>query len=180
MNAHASLRSPVDVLIAEDDASTRLGLRLLLEQDGYTCEEAEDGCAAVALAKERRPQCVFLDLYMPGLNGFDVARALRADARTRGARIHCLTGSRDPNAREDALRAGCELFLQKPVDATLLLQVVHEQVKHGKLESRSGLSKGDAEQLLDWLEANDCAIQESAFDSDGGYTVRWRTPPASS
>src|SRR5437763_2340683 len=89
----------VDVLIVEDDAPTRQLLRLLLEQGGYRCAEAADGCEALALARAEPPRCVLLDLRLPGLDGFTVARRLRADLRTFGTHIHCLTGQQDPTVR---------------------------------------------------------------------------------
>jgi CheY-like chemotaxis protein len=124
MTAQEERTSPVDVLIAEDDPLTRQNLRTLLEQQGYTCAEAEDGLRAVELALSAPPKCVLLDLVLPGLDGFTVARRLRADPRTSGAHIHCLTGLSDPAAREQARQAGCEAFLTKPVEPTQLLETL--------------------------------------------------------
>src|SRR5947209_6028958 len=124
MTAQAERTAPVDVLIAEDNPFTRKSLRGLLERQGYTCVEAEDGLRAVELALSAAPKCVLLDLVMPGLDGFAVARRLRADPRTRAAHIHCLTGLSDPAAREQARQAGCEAFLTKPLDMEVLLEVL--------------------------------------------------------
>src|ERR1041384_8115547 len=77
--------APIDVLIAEDDRLLRQTIRCLLEAQGYTCAEAGDGRAAVALARQRPPRCVLLDLGLPELDGFSVARHLRSDPRTRAA-----------------------------------------------------------------------------------------------
>jgi len=85
----------VDVLIAEDDELLRLSLRLLLEQEGYTCAEAATGREALEAAHRHRPRCVLLDLGMPELDGLAVTRLLRSDPRTRAAHIHCLTGEAD-------------------------------------------------------------------------------------
>ena len=111
----------VDVLIADDDALTRRGLRLLLEQWGFRCAEAGDGREAIDLAMRQPPWCVLLDLMMPRLDGLAVARALRADPRTRAAHIHCMSGLADPLARRWAMEAGCESFFVKPVDPAELL-----------------------------------------------------------
>src|SRR4051812_31054755 len=118
---------PVDVLIAEDDAPIRSSLRFLLEKEGYTCAEAATGREAVELAQNSPPRCVLLDLGMPEMDGFAGARHLRADPRTRHPRTHCLTGSKDPGAQEQAQQAGCEMFLPKPVDPGALLNLVHLQ-----------------------------------------------------
>src|SRR5260370_264502 len=141
--------TPIDVLIAEDEAPNREALRSLLEGEGYRCAAAGNGREAVELAWQHRPRCVLLDLKMPELDGFSAARRLRADPRTRDTRIHCLTGLTGPEARAEALDAGCELFLTKPVDAAALLQVIGQQLGPAT-EWVYGLTKSEAEDLLDW------------------------------
>jgi len=169
----------VDILIVDDDASMRDGLRLLLEGCGYRCVEAEDGWAALALAREQPPQCVLLDLLLPGLDGFAVARRLRADPRTLAAHIHCLTGLRDDATREQAQRAGCEEFLTKPVDAGNLLEVVGRWTKppaRPPASVASCLTKEQAEELLDWLENHGCTGLAVTVAEDG-FAVRFICPP---
>jgi CheY-like chemotaxis protein len=142
----------VDILIVDDDASTRLGLRLLLERQGYRCVEASDGREALALARAHLPRCVLLDLLLPDVDGFAVARRMRTDLRLFSAHIHCLTGLRDDLIREEALQAGCEQFLTKPVDPAELLEVIGREQKRGRSPVAtvvSGLTKERAEELLD-------------------------------
>jgi CheY-like chemotaxis protein len=163
---------PIDILIAEDDAPTRTGLCALLELQGYRCAEAETGRQAVDVALTRLPRCVLLDLMMPELDGFAVARRLRADPRTRNIRIHCVTGRTDPAAKDQARQAGCELFLLKPVRAEDLLAVIRQQVPLQEPWEMSGLSKTEAEDLLDWLGANGfppCAVR---YEEGKGFAVR--------
>src|SRR5262245_16138225 len=165
----------LDVLIAEDDALTRSSLRLLLEHQGYTCAEAQNGREAVDLARRRPPRCVFLDVAMPVLDGLAVARSLRADPRTRGAHIHCLTGHTDPDLRARADQAGCDTFLTKPVDAERLLAVVREQMQKPPVEEVVHLPKAQAEDLLDWLQNNGGRVL--AFHCDNaGVAVRYARP----
>jgi CheY-like chemotaxis protein len=166
----------VDILIAEDDAPLRLSLRFLLEQQGYTCAEAANGREAVDIARLAFPQCVLLDIVMPELDGLAVARQLRSDPRTRGARIHCITGSTDAASRERARLAGCDLVLPKPIDPDELLQVVGRQVRRPPPEWVNGLSKTEAEDLLDWLEANGYPSAEVSFQPKHGFAVRCRVP----
>jgi CheY-like chemotaxis protein len=162
----------VDVLIAEDDTTTRQSLRRLLEAAGYNCAEAGTGREAIELAQQHPPQCVLLDLRMPELDGFSVARQLRADPRTQGAYIHCLTGWTDEAVREQAAQAGCNLFLTKPVDAAALLHVVHHDLRD-PAERVRGLTKTEAEELLDWLEAHGAA---GALDYEEGQGFAVRCP----
>lgn len=167
-------RPAVDVLIADDDPAVRVGMRLLLERAGYTCVEAEQGEQAVELARREKPRCVFLDLAMPTLDGFSVARRLRADPQLEGVHLNCLTGLSDRRAREQALLAGCESFLTKPLDIQSVLDVVRRQLDRGGAEELSGLSKGQAELLLDWLEARGSMAPQVSVDGERGtFTVRW-------
>jgi CheY-like chemotaxis protein len=169
----------VDVLIVEDDALTRQTLRLQLERHGYRCTEAADGLQALCVAWERPPRCVLLDLVMPGLDGFAVARRLRADLRTFGAHIHCLTGLQDELIQEQARLAGCEALLSKPVEASDLLQVLGRPGGQGGDPSAtviSGLTKAQAEDLLDWLENHGCTGLAVTWEKDG-FAVRCICPP---
>jgi CheY-like chemotaxis protein len=169
----------VDVLIVEDDGLTRQALRLLLEQGGYRCAEVEDGREALALARAQPPRCVLLDLLLPGLDGFAVTRRLRADPRTVGAHIHCLTGLRDQLIQEQAYRAGCDAFLTKPVDGLSLLEVIGRRLQETRVPPAtvvSGLSKREAEDLLDWLENHGCTELSVTIEA-GGFAVRCLCPP---
>ncbi len=121
MSAPGGISPAVDILIADDDPVLRTGVRRLLEREGYRCTEAEEGRQTLELARRQRPQCVLLDLAMPDLDGFAVARQLRTDPRTHSVHINCLTGLADRVAREQAHLAGCEAFLTKPVDVAALL-----------------------------------------------------------
>ncbi len=163
MRVHEDHANSIDVLIAEDEAPVRAGIRSLLEQEGYQCAEAGDGRETVELARRHLPRCVLLDLRMPGLDGFAVARRLRADPRTRGAAIHCLTGLTDEVARRAARAAGCEAFLTKPVDPAALLEAIRPQSPAGT-EWADGLTKAEAERLLDWLEAQGVAGELTVED----------------
>jgi CheY-like chemotaxis protein len=129
MRAFNHPTSPVDVLIAEGDGPTRAGLRMLLEQQGYRCVEAKNGREALDLARDSLPRCVLLDLAMPEMDGFAVARQLRADPRTRSTHIHCITGRTDEGIQERATAAGCEMFLAKHVDICTLLHIVKPRLE---------------------------------------------------
>jgi CheY-like chemotaxis protein len=168
----------VDVLIAEDDTCMRAGLRALLEHQGYHCVEAVNGREALALARHSPPQCVLLDLTMPELDGFAVARQLRSDPRTRGIRIHCITGRTDEAARAQAQQAGCEMFLSKPVDVCTLLQILKSQVDPPASELASALTLSEAEDMLDWLVANGYPPGELTYQAASGFAVhcRWFVP----
>jgi CheY-like chemotaxis protein len=124
MNPELTRFRSIDVLIAEDDPIVRLAVRRLLEAEGYTCAEAEDGREAVEIAQQCPPRLVILDLMMPGLDGFSAAEQLRSLPQTCAVPIHCLTALDFPAARRAAERSGCEVFLTKPFDMDGLLDVI--------------------------------------------------------
>jgi CheY-like chemotaxis protein len=164
----------VDVLIADDDDLLRASMRTFLELQGLTCAEAGDGHQAVEVAHSCLPRCVLLHLGMPGLDGFAVARHLRADPRTRGAHVHCLTGQVDPLRRLQAEQAGCELFFTKPIDPDVVLQAIRGETAPQQAACVSGLTKADAEELLDWLEAHGLPAEVQLSRTEGSFAVRWR------
>ncbi len=169
----------VDILIAEEDALLSKGLRQMLEGSGYRCAEAQDGHQALALALEEPPRCVLLDLAIPGLDGFAVARRLRSDLRTAESHIHCLIASEDALVREKARLAGCEECLRKPPDGERLLHVIRQNIERETLVRAavvSGLTKTQAEHLLDWLENHDCTGLAVTMERDS-FAVRCICPP---
>jgi CheY-like chemotaxis protein len=168
----------VDVLIAEDDAVLRQSLRSLLERQGLHVAEAPDGTAALDLAQHSPPRCVLLDLTLPGLDGYAVARRLRADPHTRALHIHCLSGQPGRAAREQARQAGFELYLTKPVGLDALLAAVGPQAGPGEAGGVSNLTFAEAEELLDLLQRQNCSGLEVTLEEDeGGVTVRCLCPP---
>src|SRR5207244_5139246 len=95
MRSRQKAGASIDVLIAEDDAITRLTLRQLLEGQGYRCAEAEDGAEAVAIARQCPPRLLLLDVMMPVLDGFCAAQQIRSDPGTRDLPILFLTARDD-------------------------------------------------------------------------------------
>lgn len=170
MRIHTVPSESVDVLIVEDDAPTREVLRLLLESHGYRCAEARDGREALACVREHPPRCVLLDLLMPDLDGFTIARRLRAGLRSFAAHIHCVTGLQTSLVQQQALLAGCEQFLTKPVDGATLLAVVQQAMpRDNDIQATviSGLTARQAHDVLDWLEHNSCTGLIVAVEEDG-------------
>ncbi|UJR82886.1 response regulator [Sandaracinus amylolyticus] len=119
-----SRTSPPTVLIVDDFADARALLRTLLEARGYHTVEASDGEQAIALAREVRPDVVLLDLGLPVVSGWDVARVLRDDPTTRDAIIVACTAYSRPSELEQARDAGCAHVLTKPLDFDALLELL--------------------------------------------------------
>jgi signal transduction histidine kinase/ActR/RegA family two-component response regulator len=103
------------VLIVEDNPDGRETLRMLLALNGHSVLEAGDGLAGVEAALAERPDAVVVDIGLPGIDGYEVARRIRADARTRTMRLIAASGYGQPEDRQRALQAGFDAFLVKPV-----------------------------------------------------------------
>ena len=113
------------ILIVDDDESIRRLIATTLEDvSGYRLEEAGDGAEAVERARAARPQIVFLDIEMPGVNGIEACRRLRSEPATAEATIVMLTGETGDVAERSAQAAGADLFLTKPFSPLHLLQLV--------------------------------------------------------
>jgi CheY-like chemotaxis protein len=103
------------VLVIEDSADVREGLRQLLEASGYLVEVAEDGLEGVARALERRPQIALVDLGLPGLDGYGVAERIRNQVPSDEIALVALTGRTHPDDVRRAAASGFDAYLTKPV-----------------------------------------------------------------
>ena len=107
-------RRPV-VLIVDDLTDQRELYAGYLVYLGYRVEEAAGGVEAIARAIEVLPDLIIMDLAMPGLDGFDATRVLKAVSLTKGIPVVALTAHGEHLPREWAAMAGCDLYLRKPI-----------------------------------------------------------------
>jgi len=103
-------------LVVDDQEPNRELLRDLLEADGHEVLEAADGLEALRLATDRQPDVVLLDVNMPRMDGFEVARRLKAEPRTAAIPLLLVTALRDREQRLEGIAAGANDYLTKPVD----------------------------------------------------------------
>lgn len=104
------------ILVVDDEERNRRVLTAMLEVEGYVVLEATDGERALELARQNPPDIVLLDIMMPGMDGYQVAGALKADAATRSVPIVMVTALHDRGSLVKALEAGAEEYVSKPVD----------------------------------------------------------------
>jgi DNA-binding response OmpR family regulator len=114
-------RQPKRVLVVEDNLDSLHALALLLRDIGHTVDYAINGCAALDAARQFKPHFVLLDLGLPGLDGFEVARQMKLDPELQAARVVALTAFGQESYRKRAAEAGIEVYFVKPV-ATQALQ----------------------------------------------------------
>lgn len=112
------------VLIVEDNEKNMKLARDVLQVKGYETLEAVTGEEGVRLAKERRPDLVLMDIQLPGINGIEAFRQLRADPVTAAIPVAALTASVTPNDRSEITRAGFDAFLGKPIVLKEFLETV--------------------------------------------------------
>lgn len=104
------------ILVVEDYDDTRLMMRLELEQRGYLVVEASDGEEAVRIAWRECPDIILMDLSLPKIDGFEAARRIRQDDQLRGVLVVAVTAHQEPLYRTNALGAGFNAFVTKPID----------------------------------------------------------------
>lgn len=112
------------ILIVEDH---ELNMKLwndILEAQGYVLLKTAFGVEAIQIARERRPDLILLDIQLPDISGFDVARRLKADEVTRSIPVIALTAFARTEHQRQALESGCDGYISKPVNVVSFLQTV--------------------------------------------------------
>jgi CheY-like chemotaxis protein len=114
------------VLVIDDNVDLADGLSALLTLSGHEVSVAYDGTSGVAVARASLPQIVLCDLGLPGPDGYDVAKALRAEPALHDAFLVALSGYGRPEDRERSARAGFDRHVTKPPPAGLLQRIIAE------------------------------------------------------
>jgi signal transduction histidine kinase/ActR/RegA family two-component response regulator len=127
------IRSPLvrhDVLIADDNVDFAASLASILESLNQSVTVVNDGFAALEAAGRLHPPFIFLDIGMPGMNGYEVAERLRSQPATRDAMIVAITGWGQEKDRQRAREAGFDQHLVKPVDMDHLVMIFRQGAPH--------------------------------------------------
>lgn len=110
----------ISVLIIDDEIETCRMLSTALEMFGFSARIALSGAEALNMAAAHAPQVIVLDLMMPEMDGFEVARRVRANPALVAVPIIVVTAMGESNAEERALSAGATMFMRKPVSISAL------------------------------------------------------------
>jgi len=124
MPPHPDHRFVHSVLVVDDQPDAREMLTEFLSSCGFLVHTATDGFDAIGVALRVHPSIILMDLMMPGMDGFEATRRLKADARTQAIPVIALTAHSQTNGREVARAAGCDDLLRKPCDLDQLAQEV--------------------------------------------------------
>ena len=112
------------VLIVEDNANNRMIMRDLMEVQGHRTLEAVDGAEGLAMALEHRPDLILMDVQLPGMDGYEVTRRLKAQDETKHIPIVAVTSYAMKGEEERAREAGCDAYVSKPIDIHKLVETV--------------------------------------------------------
>ena len=112
------------ILIVEDEPEFRLGVRMRLEASGYEILEAEDGSAGLEMARSVSPDLIILDLMLPKMGGYQVARLLKFDDKYKKIPIIMLTARSQQSDKDTGLSVGADAYLTKPFRSEELLKVI--------------------------------------------------------
>jgi CheY-like chemotaxis protein len=156
-------KTPIDVLIVEDDETLRRDYRLLLSRHGYSFAEAGTGGEAIRLARLLSPRCVLLAQSLQEVDGLTVADALRADPKTCQTRIICVTDRGNSGDYGQSHQRESEWLLTKPVIPEVLLGAVQRP-------SPAPVLAGDGADCLlgtQALEAPGATLQVTVITEDG-------------
>jgi signal transduction histidine kinase len=149
----STLGSDARILVADDNADMR-GYICRLLGERWMVEAVADGRAALEAARERAPDLFLADVMMPGLDGFQLLRDLRADPRTRGIPIVLLSARAGEEAIVEGLEAGADDYLMKPFSARELMARVSTQLKLSRVRVEAEQERArEREQLIESLQS---------------------------
>jgi CheY-like chemotaxis protein len=114
------------ILIVEDHEKNRKLVRDVLQARGYQTVETETGEEGVRVAREKRPALVLMDIQLPGIDGVETFRQLRADPVTRGIPVIAVTASAMTHSRQQIMAAGFDGYQTKPIAVKEFLEVVRQ------------------------------------------------------
>lgn len=119
------------ILVVEDYDDVRQVLRVLLESENFRVLEAASGPEALEVVEEERPDLILMDLSLPGFDGMEAIRRIRALDGFQNTPIIVLTAYTAPSTYETALRAGSDYFRAKPIDFDELAALLKEILSNG-------------------------------------------------
>lgn len=125
-------RANKQFLVVEDFEDSRFMMRRLLEMAGYEVLEASDGEQAVQMAVEAKPALILMDLSLPKLDGLAATREIRQRKGLKKIPIVAVSAHDSPESRIEALQAGCDEYVTKPIDFDHLHALLERFVAQGK------------------------------------------------
>ena len=117
------------ILIVDDNPVNSKLIRVLLTGEGYEVHTAGDAEAALRVLAGLNPDLILMDVQLPGIDGLELTRRLKADPATRGIKILGLTAYAMKGDKEKILAAGCDGYIAKPIDTRTLPKVIGDYLE---------------------------------------------------
>ena len=117
------------ILMIEDNEQNRYLATFLLEKHGYAVVSAADGLKGIELAETLLPAMILLDIQLPGMDGYSVARTLRKNPALRHIPIVAVTSYAMEGDREKTIAAGCTGYIEKPIDPDTFVTEIERHMK---------------------------------------------------
>lgn len=112
------------ILVVDDNLDVAVSMATLLKLLGHSVKMAHDGAQALEIARAFQPNAILLDIGLPGMDGFEVAENIRAEAWSHGTVIIAITGYNNAGDRQRSKDVGINFHLAKPVDTDIVLRIV--------------------------------------------------------
>jgi CheY-like chemotaxis protein len=117
------------ILVVEDSALNRKLVETVLKPYGYRVLTAENGQVGVEIALREKPDLILMDVMMPVMNGYDATRRIREQAGATRIPIIALTANALPQERDQAIAAGCDDYITKPIDTRAFPEQIQQFLK---------------------------------------------------
>lgn len=125
------------ILVVDDNPLNLKLTRVLLAGEGYEVRTATDSQEAMAVLKTFRPRLILMDIQLPGMDGLELTRRLKADSSNRDILVLALTAYAMKGDEQKARNAGCDGYIAKPIDTRSLPSVVRDYLHRGRRTPRS-------------------------------------------
>lgn len=159
------------MLVVDDSPTIRAVLGKMLRQDGYEVSAAGDGESALAIARSEKPGLIFLDIVMPGMNGFAVLRALRREPDTQGIPIVMISGNLQATEQFYVQRFGADDFMKKPFGRAEVFTRIQQLVEAGRLAARDPVLDPAQDLPVEHGDAHDAIPDVALPDADDPHMV---------
>ncbi len=120
------------VLYIEDNFQNKRLIKKILAAKGYEVLEAEDGLQGIALAARERPDLILMDINIPGIDGMEATSRLKSSPDLSHSPVVALTANAMRGDREKIMAAGCDEYLQKPVNSAKLVETIKRFIGESK------------------------------------------------
>ena len=129
------------ILVIEDQEQNQYLMKYLLEANGFRVILTSDGLEGIEAASREEPDLILLDIQLPGMSGYDVAKTLQSKSTLSAIPIIAVTSYAMPGDREQVLASGCIGYIEKPIDPDTFVDNISTYLKQGQDSAKSGKDK---------------------------------------